>query len=151
MGCQWTETRHNNAVAILRGPLAFSLKIGEHYRQLKAYHPTLPTADWEVSPTTPWNYGLVLDREAPGKSIRVTTKKPGRLPFAQASAPVVLKVKGRVLPAWGLVNNSAGPTPVSPVASAEPDAKLELIPYGCTRLRITEFPVLATAALEAAR
>jgi hypothetical protein len=37
------------------------------------------------------------------------------------------------------------------VASAEPDAKLELIPYGCTRLRITEFPVLATAALEAAR
>jgi hypothetical protein len=139
-----TETRYNNAVAIFRGPLVFALKIGEQYRKLKSHHPTLPTADWEVSPTTPWNYGLLLNRESPEQSITVTTKPPGKVPFAQESAPVVLEVTGRALPAWVLVRNSAGETPVSPVASGQPDTKLELIPYGSTRLRITEFPVIAT-------
>jgi hypothetical protein len=56
---------------------------------------------------------------------------------------VILKVRGRAIPDWKLVNNSAGDTPPSPVASNEPLVDLELIPYGCTRLRITEFPVLA--------
>ena len=138
-----TETRYNNAVTILRGPLVFSLKIGEQYRQLKAHHPTLPTSDWEVSPTTPWNYGLLIDRNAVQESIRVTTKKPGKVPFAQEGAPVVLKLTGRAIPGLVLVQNSAGKTPPSPVTSDQPDTKLELIPYGSTRLRITEFPVIA--------
>ncbi len=30
--------------------------------------------------------------------------------------------------------------------SDQPDTKLELIPYGSTRLRITEFPVVAKVA-----
>jgi hypothetical protein len=71
------------------------------------------------------------------------TKKPGKTPFAQNSAPVVLKVKGRAIPGWVLVSNSAGETPSSPVVSNQPDTELELIPYGSTRLRITEFPVIA--------
>lgn len=142
-----TETRYNNAVSIFRGPLVFSLKIGEQYRQLKSHHPTLPTADWEISPTTPWNYGLLLDRAAPQQAIAVTTRKPGRIPWLQADAPVVLKVKGRLIPSWQLVRNSAGETPTSPVASDQPDTVLELIPYGSTRLRITEFPVIATESV----
>ena len=68
--------------------------------------------------------------------------EPGKVPFAQDAAPVVLKITGRAIPDWKLVNNSAGETPKSPVASNEPETKLELIPYGCTRLRITEFPVV---------
>ena len=40
------------------------------------------------------------------------------------------------------MDNSAGDTPVSPAVSSEPTTDLELIPYGSTRLRITEFPVL---------
>ena len=141
-----TETRYNNAAAIVRGPLVFSLKIGEQYKKVKSYHDTLPVADWEIYPTTPWNYGLILDRANPEKSIAVTTRKPGKVPFAQADAAVVLKVKGKAIADWGIVDNSAGETPVSPIASNQPAADLELIPYGNTRLRITEFPVSETSA-----
>ena len=143
-----TETRYSNALSLLRGPLVLSLKIGDQYRQLKARHPTLPVVDWEISPTTAWNYGLLVDRDAPQKSTTVVTKKPGKTPFAQNSAPVVLKVKGRAIPGWVLVSNSAGETPASPVVSNQPDTELELIPYGSTRLRITEFPVIALKADE---
>jgi hypothetical protein len=146
-----TETRYNNAVSIFRGPLVFALKIGEQFRKLKANHPTLPTADWEISPTTPWNYGLLLNRESPELSITVTTRSPGKVPFAQEAAPVVLEVTGRAIPAWVLVKNSAGETPTSPVVSEQPDTKLELVPYGSTRLRITEFPVLSGAVVPKAK
>ncbi|MFH1739418.1 MAG: beta-L-arabinofuranosidase domain-containing protein, partial [bacterium] len=138
-----TETRYNDAVSILRGPLYYSLKIGELYKEHARHHDTLPVFDWEIYPTTPWNYGLILDRENPEKSISVKRRKIGKLPFSTHSAPVVLKVKGRVIPEWVIVDNSAGAPPQSPVISDQPVDKLELIPYGSIRLRITEFPVIA--------
>jgi uncharacterized protein len=138
-----TETRYNNAVSILRGPLYFALKIGERYKDLKRYSETLPSFDWSITPTTPWNYGLVVDREHPDKSFTVEKKKISKLPFDQQNPPVVLKAKGRLLPQWVMEKNSAGDPPVSPVASTQPAVDIELIPYGNTRLRVTEMPALA--------
>ena len=140
-----TETRFNQAVSIFRGPLLFSLKMGEQSKKLAAHHPTLPSADWEITPSTPWNYGLVLDRAQPDRAITVGRNRIGPLPFAQAAAPVVLRVKGRLIPEWHLAANSAADPPSSPVLSHQPEELLELIPYGCTRLRITEFPVVRPA------
>jgi len=138
------ESRYNDAVAVYRGPLVYSLKIKERFQELKRHHPTLPVIDWAVYPESPWNYGLAVDREHPEQSIQIArVQKPGAQPFGHEDAPVVLKVRGRTIPQWTLVNNSAGETPKSPVASDEAMVDLELIPYGCTRLRITEFPVLA--------
>ena len=35
------------------------------------------TADWQVFPTTPWNYALKVDPNAPAKSIAVTETEIG--------------------------------------------------------------------------
>jgi hypothetical protein len=141
-----TDTRWNNAVSILRGPVVFSLKVGEEYKKIKSYHDTLPAADWEIYPTTAWNYGLLLDRQNLQKSISVATNKIGKIPYEQKDAPVILKVKGKAIPEWGIVDNSAGDTPLSPVRSDQPVVELELIPYGSARLRITEFPTIEMSA-----
>src|SRR4029077_19009756 len=54
----------NGSVAVERGPLIFALKIGEDWRKIEKgmSHPAPPpAADWEVHPTTPWNYGFLVD------------------------------------------------------------------------------------------
>ncbi len=129
----------NESVALERGPLVFSLKIGEDWVKL---HEKAPAADWEVYPATPWNYGLLIDEQDPGRSAEVSEKPVGDFPFSPAGAPVEMKVKGRRLIQWEMKNQSAAPPPASPVTSAEELETLTLIPYGAAKLRITAFPQL---------
>ena len=145
--------KNKNSVSVSRGPLTFSLKIGENW---VAYDSARGDSDqwvqttrtdnwpaWEVYPTTAWNYALVLDAAAPARSFEVI-RRPGPLaaqPFTIAAAPIELRAKAKKVPEWkqdelGLV----GPVPQSPVASAEPPETITLIPMGCARLRISAFP-----------
>ena len=134
---------YHNGVAVNRGPLVFSLALGEDWKRIKG---EVPHADWEVYPTTPWNYGLVIDPEKPAAYLTVEELSIGETPFSPGGAPVRLKAKGRQIPEWKLVAGSAGPLPASPAPTNEPEEDLTLIPYGCTDLRITVFPQVAPAA-----
>ena len=135
--------RYNDAVALERGPLVYALKIGEAWTRVNADKPGRepPHADWEVRPTIPWNYALALDPRDPAAGVAFEERPLGDRPFSPEGAPVVATVKGRKVP-WALRHGWADETPRSPVRSAEPEETLTLIPYGCTNLRITEFPVL---------
>ena len=135
--------RYNNALAIERGPLVYSLKIEEKWKRVNVDKPhrELPHGDWEVWPTSPWNYALDLDENSL-EGLQFEEHTIGDLPFSPDGAPVSVKVMGIRINAWKLLNGSADEIPKSPVRAYGNLEELILIPYGCTNIRITEFPTL---------
>lgn len=134
-----TWTKQNGGVSVSRGPLSYSLKIGEKWVK---YGGTDEWPEREVWPTTPWNYGLVLDAKNPAASFRLGTTQPVKSqPFTLEDAPIELRAKARRVPGWGLELNCPADVPKSPVATSEPVEDITLIPMGCARLRISVFPV----------
>jgi len=135
----WQKTA--NSVSVNRGPLTFSLKIGENWQR---YGASDEWPEYEVFPTTPWNYGLIVDRDKPASSFEAVEHSwlPCQ-PWEAESAPILLRAKGRRIPSWTLVKNCAGPLPQSPVRSDQPTEDITLIPMGCAHLRISSFPTIA--------
>jgi hypothetical protein len=64
-------------------------------------------------------------------------------PYSVDGSPVEIHAQGKRLTAWQLVDDSAGPLPVSPVTTKQPTEEITLIPYGAAKLRITAFPFTA--------
>jgi DUF1680 family protein len=143
-------TRYNEAAAVERGPLVYALAMGEEWTRIHADKPhrELPHGDFEVRPTTPWNYGLVLDSAQPEASLRFEERPVGERPFSPEGAGMGATARARRLPRWTLAHGWAGEVSRADPAWAhaaprEPDGPLEevrLVPYGCTNIRITEFP-----------
>jgi uncharacterized protein len=127
----------HDSIAIERGPLVFSYAVGESWVKLRNRG---MTADWQVFPTTAWNYALSVDDAAPEKSISIAETEVDDEPFSSHHAPVRLTVKARKLDNWRAVDGVADPMPQSPVASDQPEESITLIPYAAAKLRITAFP-----------
>ena len=136
--------RPRGAVSLARGPLLYALRIGERWQRINEDQPhrELPHADWEIFPTTPWNFALELGDGELNEAVRFTEHSLGSPVFAPDAPPVSATVKGRRVPEWGAEGGSAAPPPAGPVRHAGPAEDLTLIPYGCSNLRIAEFPVL---------
>jgi hypothetical protein len=148
-----TRRWHENAVSVERGPIVYALKIGESTREVR--DTTGYGSFTEIRPTTPWNYGLEdVGKEGLAKDFSVEVgggsggaASPGMAayPWTTSAAPVIIRAKARRLPDWGIYNESAGPQPYSNIYQEQVSPTVEdviLIPYGCTRLRISEFPVV---------
>ena len=88
---RWPE--NYNTASIDLGPLTFSLKIGENYVRAGG---TDAWPAWEIHPTTPWNYGLVLDAADPASTFEVVRKPmPQGQPFEANVAPVEIRARPR--------------------------------------------------------
>jgi hypothetical protein len=135
-----TWEKQNGGVSVSRGPLSYSLKIGEKW---STYGGTEEWPEKELFPTTPWNYGLVLDQADPSASFKLGKRQPVvAQPFTPDAAPISLSAKAKRVSEWGLVMNCPGPVPQSPAAGTELLEEITLIPMGCARLRISVFPVV---------
>ena len=142
--------RYNEAVAVERGPLVYSLLIDEEWTRIHADKPQreLPHGDFEVRPKSPWNYGLVLDAKAPEAALVFEERPVGAQPFSPSGAGMVARARGRRIAAWKLAHGWAGEVSRADPAWAHqhkadslgPVEEVSLVPYGCTNIRITEFP-----------
>ncbi len=144
------SVRYNDAVAVERGPLVYSLQIAEAWSRVNADKPhrELPHGDFEVRPAGPWNYGLIVDERRPAEAFRFEEQPVGERPFSPDGAGMIAHARGRQIPAWKIVRGWAGEfspadtawgDPGSPVTD-QPAEAITLLPYGCTNIRITEFP-----------
>ena len=152
--------RNHNSVSVNYGPLTFSLKIGERYDK----HDSIKTAigdsswqkgadpskwpSWEIHPTTPWNYGLVLGDKNPEKSFAVKKGKwpADNFPFTPGAVPISMTVKAKQISEWQLDRHGlCAVLQDSPVLSDEKTETVTLIPMGAARLRISAFPVIGKA------
>jgi hypothetical protein len=109
----------------------------------------LPHGDFEVRPTTPWNYGLVADG-AGVAGLAFDERPVGATPFSPDGAGTVATARARTIPSWQIdagwaaeiaTPDSAAADPSQRVTN-EPEETITLLPYGCTNIRIAEFPRL---------
>ena len=136
-----TSRWFHDSVAFERGPLVFSYGIGEDWVKLRDRG---MTADWQVFPTTQWNYGISADLSTPAQSIQVSEADVGESVFTAKHAPVRLSVKARKLSDWRAEDGAANPLPESPAKTDQPEETITLVPYAAAKLRITAFPQCRT-------
>jgi DUF1680 family protein len=158
-----TWAQNGNSISVDRGPLSYSLKIAAKYVPIDGRIATskqyLPDAwrrelsqeqldawpAFDIYPTTPWSYGLVLDKENLATSLEVAQKAwpSDNNAWGSPETPIEIKAKGRRIPGWQKDEmDLVGLLSESPAKSDEPVEEMTLIPMGAARLRLSAFPVI---------
>ena len=144
------STWYENSKSVERGPLVYGLKIGEKWDKVaNTKDPEIYGDEYfEVRPTTPWNYGLPHTIiQNPAEGFKVVKKEITGFPWNMENAPIEITTKGIRMPFWEMYHEMVGPLPWSnmykPELGENPmEEEITLIPYGCTTLRVSEFPVI---------
>ena len=133
--------RPNSMTTVECGSLVYALPI-KYEKKMFEYteggiERKFPYCDYELKGKSEWRYGLCETDEKPAFS------KLGDTPFSSQEPPLTLRAKCRRID-WDYEDGyytvcSKVPDDTSPVDEPE---ELLLVPYGCTKLRITEMPLL---------
>ena len=123
------------------GSLVFSLPISFETRMIEyetnGVPRKFPYCDYELLPTSPWNYGYLP------ADLVVERRMVDNVPFSGKNPPVVIHTKGQKIN-WGLADgyeNVCAKIPESRTPISE-EEEITLYPYGCSKLRMTELPLL---------
>ncbi|MCW0484495.1 beta-L-arabinofuranosidase domain-containing protein [Gaoshiqia sediminis] len=148
---------NQNSVSVDYGPLTFSLRIEEEYNKISSTESAIGDSKWQadadpekwpaytIDPKSPWNYGLVLDKNNLAGSLKIERKEwpADDYPFSPENTPIEMQAKGRQIPSWGIDRYGlVDVLPRYPVKTSEPVEDITLIPMGAARLRISAFPFL---------
>ncbi len=149
--CVAVRRWYDEAAVVERGPLVYALRMDEKWERREMepgkqalYGPYY----YEVTSDSPWNFCLPkanVRPEAVAESFVVEDDgEMAPYPWTLDGSPVKIRTRANRLGDWTLYSGSAGP--IAFVSSQRmymsPEEEwIELIPYGCTTLRITEFPV----------
>lgn len=122
-------------VTVHYGALLLALPVAAEPRVLRG---TPPFADYAFLPREEWRYGL---SEAALAEATISRREPGEMPFDTDTPPLCVLLPLVPAPQWRRKQNSAGGVP-EPYTAARADCiPKTLIPYGCTQLRIAQFPI----------
>lgn len=141
---------YENSISIERGPITYALQIEQEFKEVKNDKDPLIYGGtyYEIHAASPWNYGLMeVDKGKLEDSYRMEKRSPATdYPWSLNNAPILLRAKAQRIPSWQLYNDMTGPIPYSLIYNEGQDRQKEeeiiLVPYGCTKLRIAEFPVV---------
>ena len=135
-----TEEWYDRAWTFVRGPLVYALKMNEkwEWKSFGGSDRWFGEGAWEVTSDSPWNFCIMRDSFSTGACSIVESAADTAYPWTSASAPVSIFVPARSLPGWTVPDSVAFFTEDGFDVGSE--AEIELIPYGCTTLRISEFP-----------
>ena len=149
----WKE----NARAVERGPLVYALKIPSEKRtvEIESSKKNQRKFYYEYKAKAPWNYALVQvpdsDLEKHYAFSRNEKSSEENFPWSEEGAPCSIVTEAVRFNSWKEYNGMAGPMPYSIMFNpnvGKKREKIELIPYGCTILRITEFPMVGKHSAE---
>ncbi|MGI5893774.1 MAG: beta-L-arabinofuranosidase domain-containing protein [Candidatus Merdivicinus sp.] len=129
--------RPSGMYCLNRGPLLYSLPVGERWQREEFTHNGVerkyPYCDYQVFPTTKWNYAFS------GENWEPIFSEMGEYPFSPDTASI--RLKGMMTEVeWNFRNGLCEEVPNgNPISAPQ---WMELIPYGCTSLRMTELPLV---------
>ena len=133
--------RPNNLKSVRCGSLVFSLPINFEAKMLEytknGVERKHPYCDYEYIPTSEWQYGFS------SPFFKLEKRELSDVPFSSKKPPVVVKAELVRIP-WGLepgFETVCAKVPVSRIPLDEAQ-EMELYPYGCAKLRMTELPLV---------